>query len=315
MRLAQEGKFCDLVSDGRARLDVEEFVFPSQEEWTNWYEHAEPVVKVFQQDKAARLAAGETLSFINLIQAGSSEAEVDAVKLVPVSETAAIVEADGEEMLFGVGNLPGDLGSAGAYALSSASGVIAGLTRLGSGDEPPLASSMPVDLHFGAGITGKEHLVTLLAGQPTAVEVTEPVSIKLAGEEQALDLPPGRHELAQAELANALSALLKSCIAGAREEAVAYRAAAAEEEEQPAFGIETHEVNLGTRVADMMAADLDGDGNAEWIVVGEEGATAVQPDGTRLWQFATEKPCRALDAGDLDGDGKLEWLRALELRV
>ncbi len=291
VRLAQEGKFCDIVSDGRASLDVEEFVFPSEEEWTKWYEHAAPVAKVFQQDKVASLEPGEAICFTNLIQAASSEAELDAVKLVPVSETSAVVESDDGETLYGVGSLPGG-GELGSYAISPTSAVLAGLIRLGPADKPVVVSSVPVSLHFKAG-------------EPVQVEAAEPVTITLADGKRTLDLPSGNSKLDEADLADALTSLLKSSITSAREQAVAYHAGGAEEERQ-AFGLETLQVNLGTGVADMMAADLDGDGPAEWIVVGDEGATALKPDGTRLWQFATEQPCRALDVGDLDGDGKLE---------
>ena len=292
MRLTQDGKLCDIVSNGGASLDVVEFAFPAQREWTTWYKHARPVAKVFQQDKSGHLEPGEAVCFANLIRAAGSEEDLDAVKLIPVSDTAVIVESKEGQALYGLGSPPGGVVEARAYAVSSQEALFAGLTRLGGAKEPLLTASNPVD-------------IALSAGGEAWIESDGPVSIKLAGRGEAIELRAGWHKVPLDGLAAGVKTVLALALSSAHEQAGGYQAPDGGREDK-AFGLTMQRVELGTRIARMQVADLHGDGKAEWIVVGSEGAAAFKPDGARLWQFDTEQPCRALDVGDVDGDGKME---------
>ena len=118
LRLSQAERYCDIVTDGRARLDLETMRFPTPEAW-QYYEYAEPVVKILQQDRSAVLEPGEVLAFTTLLHAATSPAELDAVRLVPVSDGAVLVRAAEGATLYGVGAPPGEIAECGSYALAS----------------------------------------------------------------------------------------------------------------------------------------------------------------------------------------------------
>lgn len=143
------------------------------------------------------------------------------------------------------------------------------------------------------------------AGQVPWVEAAEPVELHLRGREASVRLPEGRHELAELQLDADVAALAEVALARAAELAAARAAAPPAQEEQP-FGWQAERVALGTRIAELAVADLDGDGRGEWLVAGEEGVSAFSSAGELLWRFATEQPCRSVDAGDVNGDGAAE---------
>jgi outer membrane protein assembly factor BamB len=209
MRLTQDGRYCDITTDGRGALDIEDCVFPSQNHWDMFYPWADGVARVFQQDKSAHLEPGEAITFTTLIRAGASEADLDRITLLPCSPDDALVSGPAGEVLCSVGATP---------------------------------------------------------------------DTSVAQERLAL----------------------------ARAEAPDYAATRDGETQAEPFGLKITTLDLHTQVADMTAADLDGDGADEWLVAGAEGASGFAQDGTLLWRFETEAPCRTLTAGDLDGDGRPE---------
>jgi hypothetical protein len=292
LRLVQQGKACDIVSDGSASLDTEEFAFPAQEEWTRWYEYAEPVATVFQQDKSARLEPGQHLSFANLIQAGSSPTELDPVSLVPVSDSSAIVDHGPDVVLYGVGNPPGDVIEASAYAIGREAALFSGLTRLGGEERPALRSSAPVSLWLDADGSAW-------------VEGSEPASIALGASNRTLELSPGEPQ-AVGELGGPLQPALARILATARDQAAAYKARPSVPSGAEGLAAAEPALTLNTPVADARLLDIDGDNALEWVVVGDKGVSVFASDGTVRWTFEPGRACRVFDAADLDGDGALE---------
>ncbi len=292
LRLTQADRYCDIVSDGQARTDVETMQFPTGEAWQD-YPHAEPVVKIFQQDKSAVLEPGQMLSFATLVHAAASPAELDAVTLAPVSDGAVLVRTGQGETLYGIGSPPGEIADAGSYALAPQIALFGGLRRLGPADDPLLTASAPVAL-------------CVARGQSAWLETTGPVDLRLSGREAPVHLTAGRHELPDEVAASAITALAETAMARATEPAAARPADDGAGDEEAPFGWPGTAVNLGTNVAEAAVADLDGDGRNEWLVAGEQGVSAFAPDGSLLWRFATEQPCRSVDAGDVDGDGAPE---------
>ncbi len=292
IRLVQQGKACDIVSDGAASLDAEEFVFPAQEEWTRWYEYAEPVATVFQQDKSARLEPGQHLSFANLIHAGGPEAELDAVSLLPVSDTSAMVASGRDAVLYGVGSPPGEVAEAAAYAITREAALFAGLTRLGPEAGALLSCSAPVALWVDAG------------GQ-VQVQADEPASISLGSGDRVLDLSPGEPRTL-GELNRGLQPILADVLAAAREQAAVYEARPAVAGGTERLAPAEPALTLNTPVADARRLDIDGNDTLEWVLVGDEGVSVFNSDGSPRWRFDTGEACRAFDAADLDGDGTVE---------
>lgn len=291
LRLTQADRYCDIVPDAQARSDLETMQFPTGEAWQA-YPHAEPVAKVLQQDKSAALQPGQMLTFATLVHAADSTAELDAVTLTPVSDSAVLVREAGGETLCGIGSPPGDGAEAGTYALGADVVLYAGLRRLGPVDAPLLTASAPVTLCVNGGQGGW-------------LETPEPVDLILPGQVAPVHLAAGRHELPKGITAPALAELVKTAMTRATERAAA-RTIGGAADDQAAFGWAAKPVKLGTGIAETAIADLDGDGVAEWLVAGEAGVSAFAPDGTARWTFATEQPCRSVAAGDINGDGAPE---------
>ncbi|MFQ5810886.1 MAG: hypothetical protein ACE5JM_14815, partial [Armatimonadota bacterium] len=130
--LEQKGKFCKILSDGGANVDVERYRY-TDPHWESFYPHAAPVVRIFQQDKHRELEAGDSIGFINLLYAYGSEGDADRVALRPVSESCALVVEDGAETLLGVGEIPGGLGGANLFVISPGSVLRAGAVSLPGG--------------------------------------------------------------------------------------------------------------------------------------------------------------------------------------
>lgn len=285
LKLEQAGKHCTIVSDGAARLDVVNYEMPNPEEWKTWYPHSEPVARVFQQDKSARLEPGQSLSFINLIQAGGSE---PTVTLKPVSPEAALVEEAGERALCGTSTIPGGGGEVTAFLIAPDQALFAGLTRLGPAEKPMLTATGPVTLQF------TEAGAVLQAAAPVTVTVAGQAPRQLAAGEHRLDNIP-----------DLLKLFTKETLAAADGLATAYAASAAPPGTTAAHGLTTEPTKLESGISAATAADLRGDGKTAWLVAGADGVRAY--DGAKLlWHAASASPCRAIAAGDLSGDGKPE---------
>ena len=298
MRLRQQDRYCDIISDGGAELDIVPFDFPAQKEWETWYEHADATAKVFQQNKSGRLAGGDELTFLNLIYAGTSQAQPPSAQLVPVSERAALVQHDGREALCGLGSPPGVDCDATVHMITSRGILLTEITKLGAGEATVLSATQPVDLYVSA--EGQCRLLSSAA-----------VSVTLAGATQPMRLDAGEHELPVDNVPAALTELFAGCLPLARGRADNYQVAK-QAKQQRAFGVQVQALQMAEDIAELCTADLDGDGADEWVIAGSRGVSAFRSTGDQLWEFETDKPCRALDVGDLDGDGLPEVLVGCE---
>ena len=72
------------------------------------------------------------------------------------------------------------------------------------------------------------------------------------------------------------------------------------------FGLTATTVKLPQALNGLRVADVNGDGQAEWLGYGPAGVSCFTTDGKLVWQFAMPRGCRALDVGNLDDDPRLE---------
>jgi len=263
MRLQQGDRFCHIVSDGLAATAVETFDQPAADQWASFYEHAEPVAKVFQQDKSAVLEAGESLSFANAFAASADESDLDTLRVSPVSESAMLVEHAGGVMVCGVGEMPGGAAEADSWIVADDAVLLAEATRVAD-----VALAEATDLYLDA------------SGLQASIE-----------DGQA------------PKLTAALQDLMGAVLPEARRLAAAYEPPAARGQLADVPALDTQAVDLGTPVTTMIAADIDGDDLDEFLTVGSEGAAAFEASGEQLWQFAPGAGCISIDSGDIDGDG------------
>ena len=292
LRLAQDGRYCDIIADGQSRTDLEMMTFPTPEAWQD-YTFAEPVARIFQQDRSAVLEPGQSLNFATAVHAAQSAEELDAVSLTRVSDSAVLMQDGASRSLYGIGTVPGDTADAGSYAIDEAGALFGGLRRLGPADDPLLTASAPVSLFMAAGEDGW-------------IEAGEPVELHLRGREDAVRLTAGRHELPASPTASAVTALTEAAMAEAVQMAAAGYAQNGGGDDEAPFGWDAAAVELGTGATEAKSFDLDGDGANEWLIAGEEGVSAFRPDGELIWRFAPGAPCRTVDAGDVNGDGAPE---------
>ncbi len=296
LHLEQDGKACVMLADGRARLGLSDHPWADGEEKAQWYRHAEPVVRVFRQDRRGRLEPGQSLDLISLIEAGPSPAALAGLRLRLVSATAALIEAPDGALLAGTGALPGDTGEAGAFILRRGAALLGALRRLGPAATPLLVAEPPVTLHVQDGV------VRVAAGAAAA-------TLRLAGVAEPLAVPAGQSLTLPATTAAALAALLDEALPTAEtaatelsRSAAATAAAAAPE----GFGLSQRAVDLASGAVSAATADLDGDGRPEVLTGGPDGSRAWRDGGSLLWHDPGEATCRVLAAADLDGDGRPE---------
>ncbi|MFC1717282.1 hypothetical protein ACFL6S_26715 [Candidatus Poribacteria bacterium] len=300
LRLNQQGKYCHITSDGEATLDVEYYPYDNGDEWRRFYPYTEPVVKIFQQDKSGQLEKGDTISFRNLLHASDSEAELDAVELVPASDNVVLIRNRGTKedvVVYGMGNPPGGLADTRIFAAAPGRVLLSGLTRLGETGNPLLEASKPVTLFLDEG------------GE-FIIDTSDDVSIQLSGQTEDIQLSEGRYSLEWSEADRAADLISASILMAARDQAISYETAGsagvAADTSESAVTLDTDTMQLDTSISDMQIADLDGDGNPEWVVAGDKGVTAYRPDGSIMWRYEMEKPGSVLDIGDVDGDGHPE---------
>ncbi|NOY80979.1 MAG: hypothetical protein GXP31_08235 [Kiritimatiellaeota bacterium] len=310
LRLEQQGAYCDIVSDGEGLLDLDRHVYDNPSEWKRWYPYAEPVVKIFQQDKSRRLEAGGVIAFRNLLAAADSATDLDALEMISVSDSAVLVRDRRQDRnlgLFGVGDLPGDLAACSVSAATPDEGLFGGLTRLGPVDAPILQSDSPVTLYWNA--TGEAW-----------VRAPRPTTLTVAGIGAPVHIAPEKKHRLELPRAQQAATFLAKAFSAARRLAEDYRGGEpGTQAEAIAPGttrgnppVRTAAVRLDNGVSDLRIADLDGDGRPEWVLAEDRGVAVRRSDGSLVWRFATPKPVRVLDATDLDGDGRPEIVAGCE---
>ena len=144
--LEQQSRYCRILSSGNTKAEVVDVPFMSRGIWERDYPYAQPVARMFRQDKVVRLQQGEAVTFVNLIHASSSKKGLDQVTMHVMPDASVLVKDENAPTLFGSGNLPGGAGRAAMYIVS------------GQGDSLTTRSQgtlSPADLKKAVGATKK----------------------------------------------------------------------------------------------------------------------------------------------------------------
>ena len=310
--LSQAERFCKIVSDGGANVDVETFRFTNSH-WASFYGHTEPVARVFQQDKKRQLAKGDAMGFANLIVPYSSPGEERHVTMQPVSEFSVLVDEGGERTLLGMGELPGGYGQAGVFAVSSDAMVFAGVDVMPGGDIRG-DGQCNLSLALATGrltVEAKERRMLALSGELRDVRAQgQPLAVSRTSGAAQIAVPPGRHELQLVDWSSlGACRTLAAAVLSASRLAASQRTDALSRRQhsvQAASGLGVSVVKLNEPLRVLVPMDVDGDGTTEWLVGGDRGVSVYEPGGAQRWHYGTEAAVRAVDAGDVDGDGTVE---------
>ncbi|MBD3291743.1 MAG: hypothetical protein GF393_02375, partial [Armatimonadia bacterium] len=315
MRLQQGDRFCHVVSDGLAETALETFDQPSADHWEAFYEHAEPVAKIFQQDKSRVLQPGEALTFASAFAASTDESALDRLTVTPVSDNAVIVDSVAGPAVYGLGELPGGGAEAHAWAITEDGVLLAGATRIG---DRRLAEASDVYLDGDGLATDAQGIdaAVLEALRTSAL----PEARRLAAAYQPPEPTDALADVPVQETADvALGTPVAQMAAGDVDGDGAEEWVAAGAEGVSAFeadGTRLWAFDPGSACTTVDAGDIDGDGTAE-VVVGcaDFHAYALSGGGEQLWRFEC-KPGTASLVGppvpemvriaDLEGDGPPE---------
>ena len=314
--LEQKGRYCRILTDGVANVNLEPADMRNLRQWKSYYPHAKPVATYMQLDKMRKLRVGETLGFLSLLYPYASPGAASEVTMRPVSEAAALVTDRGRTALIGVGQVPGTKLIPGVFVLDKDSIQLFGTHLFCEGlvmsDGP---CDFVLDLADGTlRVTTKAKNMIALRGVGEVRVDGRRVPLKdhrppRARPGKAFDLPAGEHTITLKDWGDLdkARAWAKAAFAAAEKDAVRF----AEENQRAAVkrevkGLRLDSVKLDSPVETFVTADLNGDGRAEWLVGGPTGVVAYAPTGKRLWAFARKAPCRAVAVGDFNGDGKPE---------
>ncbi|MBN1670052.1 MAG: hypothetical protein JXR37_03420 [Kiritimatiellae bacterium] len=305
--LAQQGKFCRILSDGDADVSVEPRDFASKGDWTSPYHGyapypwAEPVAKFFIQDKTAALKKGDRVTFLNLLHAYADPAEEQTVRMAPVSDACALVTDNGAPAVLGTGPLPGGAGTADLFVVTPGS-----VWALGA--RQPIANEAA-----GRIIAAAQGLAQQRASQrAAAAAAAKPEIHNLRCKAVKLPVP--------------VTTLLAADIDGdGRSEWIAGGGQGLAVCRDDGSAMWTYPTKQDVRALD--AGDLNGDGRLE-VVFGcdDEKARAMDPSGKLLWEFTCKEVPRSnhkppavdhVKITDLENDGEPEvvvcgnWIHAL----
>ena len=307
LALEQSGRYCRIVSDGASRLDVTSYRF-TDSHWESFYEHAEPVVRIFQQDKHRALGKGDRLGFANLLYAYGSSADARRVLMRPVTEHCVLVVDDGAELVIGTeaAGMPGGALDADLFVVGGDEIMLAGARSVGHG----LAGFLPacdvrLDLADGEMETNSGSEIALTLSPAVAAAEVDGVTRRLAG--NRLAVPPGRHRVrigswpGWGQARSCRQAVLDWARLAADEREK--REESGEERMDGADALVVESFDVGMPVAALCLADVSGSGANECVVGGGNGVSVVAADGAVLWHAAAEKPVRAVDARPLTAGG------------
>ncbi|OGV80329.1 MAG: hypothetical protein A3K19_04275 [Lentisphaerae bacterium RIFOXYB12_FULL_65_16] len=334
--LSQDGRFCKIVSDGGASVDTERSPFQNEDEWKASYPYTEAAATLFQQDKARALKTGESLVFMNLVQAYSAPEVQPRVSMVPAGDGCALVTEDGASILVGLGAMPGGAGNADMFALAADGVCVAGGTLPDAGavqtafaaaravatptqpvgamalQEQPSAGlttttvtlGTPVSVLRVADLNGNG-VEECIVGGATGVRVCN-----LAGAERWGFTTPG--DVRTIDIGDLTGDGKPELVFGCDDEKV--HALSADGKELWTFTCKASHPDTSSKPAVdyVRIVDLDADGRNE-VVAGANWIHVLNGDGTLRWEkymalrrgrISGDFACG--DVADLDGDGKLE---------
>jgi len=290
--LEQAGRWCAVIGDGTARMDLEAEALPSPEEWRPYYPHAEPVVQVIQQDKRARLQTGESLGFATVLRPAMAQEECRETTVRPVGPASWLLTEGDESILCGCGELPAGLGLATAYRVSRDAMWLAGVKRLGEAAAPLLTAGVPADLVW-------------TVAQPAVLHASAPGRVTFA-DGTFLELAAGHHELRR--LSEPLESLCDGTLTQA-ERLVTERSSTSEATPAAPGRAADATVDLKMPVSDAAQAQVGHE--TRWFAGGPQGVAAFHAAGRPLWA-SPQMPVQVIEVADADGDGVPEVYAGLQ---
>ena len=295
LRLSQDGKFCEIVSDDQAVLDLETYQFTS-EQWEQFYPYARPVCTILHEDKKRYLKKGESITFLNMLYPYAEAQKHSDTKMEVVSENSALITGSGEdEALMGIGEIPEGLGECSMFILSPGEIFMAGfrslLDNVISADTPCNLSidlaqkELTVDGRDGATLSfadGKE--MNLEDAEKRVINIAEWPELKLISEKLETALSQSR------DMASKRADSLDQ----------------SSQEKSSSKDLKAEEIIADVTVKTILKADINGDSQEELLLGTDQGLGVYNSDGSELWKFETGKPVRAIDTGDVNKDNHVE---------
>lgn len=309
--LTQRGRFCKIVTDGEAQIDLEQSRFTNPQ-WQRFYPYAKPIATFLHEDKQRSLKAGESITFMNLLYPFADMSDASAVQMVKASESCALVEEHSGTVLMGIGGIPSGVSKCDMFIASNERLLLVGFQALA---DDVIRANRPCNLSLnlakGTLLVDARDGVTLSFREPPRTVMLNGRRIHLSrnGKRWQLTIDAGEHELALQGWGDSkhIAQLVNGAISGARKAAVKFaKKARAGYKVKPPKGVSIKRLISNVHVWSLITADVNRDGRAELLVGSGDGMSVYTSDGALLWRFGTGKPVRALDAGDVDGDGVVE---------
>ncbi|NLX95888.1 MAG: hypothetical protein GXY83_06910 [Rhodopirellula sp.] len=279
---------------------------------SNWrgYEYAEPMVHSLRQVKSARLQAGQSCAFANLLYA-TDDSRPQTLALRPVDPQTVVISGDAAAVA-GTGEsdtprqvLPGLWIGAKAFVIDEKGGLLAGATGL-AWQNLVLKSDRPLTMEIAAD------RIVFTSEQPATVEpkglpagfAAEGCQVETAAGVTKIVLPAGRSRVAWNS--SDLLAGLKQTMEAVPESQTPL-VARQEPQKAGAAGelLWQYRPDGSEKVSALAVGDLDGDGRDD-VVAGTDKnrVLALLPDGTTRWSFAAGGPIAAVAVAGLDGGKK-----------
>lgn len=306
LTVAQQDRRLDIVNGDGASLALKVDELTS----SNWkpYTLAEPVVRVLQQDRSARLQDGESIAFLNLLRPRLDQEPLPKLRRAG----AGSVLLQDEEGLAWLGvHQPGDEATdivvdaeawwVGEDGFAIARGTGLKCDGLSVAADRPL--SLEVDLQRMEAVTLADYATLLTVDLPSVVAVAvdgveRPVREVEGG--LSFTVPEGRHQLtflcADDQVSQALMLALDDMWNRAEEaDGAADRAAS---ESQPAIWT----VTGGSECTALAAVDMP---QGARVLAGDEdgGVRLLTADGRVLWTARVEGKVTAVGSADFGPDG------------
>ncbi|NPV09672.1 MAG: PQQ-binding-like beta-propeller repeat protein [Anaerolineae bacterium] len=307
LTVAQQDRRLDIVNGDGATLAMKVDELTS----SNWkpYTLAEPVVRVLQQDRGARLRAGEALTFLNLLRPRlAHEGAPEVRRLGPGS---VLVRSEGSLEWTGVRvpdeTTPTIATDAEAWWVGERRFAFAQGTRLecdGFSVRTDRPVSLELNLERGEAMTVADHaaLLTLTLPGVTGVAVDgQERPVRQEGDRLTFTLPEGRHTLAFVLNGDtAVSDCLRRALGAMWQEAAVPRAGGRESSAREADPVWA--VQAGAEVSALAPVET---AEAVRLLAGDEegGVRLLAADGRVLWRAQVEGNVTAVGSARFGSEG------------
>lgn len=287
--LEQQGRWARVLSTAGTGAQVEERPYSSLEHWSA-YPYSRPIAKDYTLLRSASLSKGESLSMGGVLVSGNSQQELAPASLRQIDETGLLLKDGTDTVLVGVGSSAVPLGRIGAYAFADDEWLLTGVTRIGDAQSPLMTANHPVDI--------------AVQGQELRVSSDKPTRLRWASDTaESTAIPHGSISLRDTQILSRLRGLLRSFLQSRLAASSTGSNRTPERAEIDVRSEPLEYIRLAKAANQAVRLDLDGDSRIDWLVATDTGVVAADGAGDELWRFATDAPCRTLDAADIDRDG------------